>query len=105
MKAVVLTQEEFDILNEQIKEIKTLITQKAAKPEETVLDNADFMKLMKISKRTAQTWRDQGFISFSQIGGKIYYKMSDIYEFLNINYKPSFENKKKPVSIPARFKR
>jgi hypothetical protein len=29
------------------------------------VDNADFIQLMKISKRTAQAWRDEGKIAFS----------------------------------------
>jgi predicted site-specific integrase-resolvase len=49
---------------------------------------------MNISKRTAQAWRDEGKIAFSQVGGKIYYKMSDVQELLNHNYNPAFKTKK-----------
>ena len=45
------------------------------------IDNKEFMKLMGISPRTAQNWRDRGVIPFSQIGNKIYYLLEDI-EFL-----------------------
>jgi DNA-binding transcriptional regulator PaaX len=44
--------------------------------KETFLDNQNSCTI-KISKRTAQTWRDEGKISFSQ-GNKIYYKLSDV---------------------------
>ena len=50
-----------------------------------VLDNIEFCKKLRISRRTAQSWRDQGKISFSQIGSKIYYQISDVQEFLNKN--------------------
>ena len=53
------------------------------------LDNYEFLKVMNISKRTAQIWRDSGIISFSQVGAKIYYRFSDIEELLNKNYKKS----------------
>ena len=47
------------------------------------LDNQEFLQVMNISKRTAQSWRDEGIISFSQVGSKIYYRFSDIEELLN----------------------
>jgi len=53
------------------------------------LDNYEFLKVMNISKRTAQSWRDSGIVSFSQVGAKIYYRFSDIEELLNKNYKKS----------------
>jgi len=48
---------------------------------------------MKISKRTAQTWRDEGRISFSQVGNKIYYKLSDVEKLLQEHYNKSFAKK------------
>ena len=51
------------------------------------LDNYEFLKVMNISKRTAQSWRDSGIVSFSQVGAKIYYRFSDIEELLTKNYK------------------
>lgn len=53
------------------------------------LDNYEFLKVMNISKRTAQSWRDSGIVSFSQVGAKIYYRFSDIEELLNKKYKKS----------------
>ena len=46
---------------------------------------------MKISKRTAQTWRDEGKISFSQVGNKIYYKLNDVEELLKKHYIKAFK--------------
>jgi len=51
------------------------------------LDNQDVMLLLKISKRTLQTYRDESRIPFSQIGQKIYYRASDIEKFLKKNYR------------------
>ena len=45
---------------------------------EPFIDNSDFMRLMKISRRTAQNWRDKGLIDFFQIGHKIYYRLEDV---------------------------
>jgi len=44
-------------------------------------------KLLSMSKKTLQTWRDTGLIKFSKIGGKIYFKLSDINNTLEKHYK------------------
>mgnify|MGYP003833550829 CR=1 FL=1 len=51
-------------------------------PNDQFLDNPKFMELMGISGKTAQSWRDKGIIGYSQIGSKIYYRLSDIRELL-----------------------
>ena len=56
-------------------------------PEDIIFDNQEFLKVMNISKRTAQQWRDTGYIGFSQLGNKIYYRLSDIKALLNANPK------------------
>jgi hypothetical protein len=51
-------------------------------------DNQEFIQVMNISKRTALQWRTEGYIGFSQLGKKIYYRLSDIKALLNSNYNP-----------------
>ena len=60
-------------------------------PENVIYDNQEFMKLMNISKRTAQQWRDNNIIGFSQVGNKIYYSLTDILNLLKENYNPKKE--------------
>lgn len=55
-------------------------------PDDVFFDNGEFMKLMNISKRTAQEWRNKKIIEFSQVGNKIYYSLSDIKILLKENY-------------------
>ena len=43
-----------------------------------LIDNAEFIQLMRISHRTAQKWRDEGKVPSYKIGNKIYYKLSEI---------------------------
>ena len=50
------------------------------------LSSEDICHLLMISKRTLQTYRDQGILPFSQVGRKIYYKASDIDEYLEAHY-------------------
>ena len=61
--------------------IKTLNKPEIKKPID-IIDNPKFMELMGISQKTAQAWRDKGTISYSQVGNKIYYRISDIKELL-----------------------
>jgi len=74
------------LIKELIEKIDRL--EKKVSPIETKwLDNQEIMQLLHISKRTIQHYRDSGVISFSQIGNKIYYKLSDVQELLENNYK------------------
>lgn len=50
------------------------------------LSSDEVCHLLMISKRTLQTYRDQKTLSFAQIGRKIYYKSSDINEYLEGHY-------------------
>ena len=42
------------------------------------LHNGDVCKLLNISKRTLQHYRDTGVLPFTQIGHKCYYKCEDV---------------------------
>jgi len=45
-----------------------------------------------VSKRTLQTYRDNGTLAFSQVGSKIYYKASDVEAHLEKHYNKSFQD-------------
>lgn len=64
MEAVIFSKEQFDTVLASIEEIKAKLDNKVD-PEEDFIDNQEFLLKMKISKRTAQTWRDESKISFS----------------------------------------
>ena len=52
-------------------------------PDQTWYDNQEFLQVMNISKRTAAYWRTAKIIAYSQVGNKIYYRLTDILELLN----------------------
>ena len=60
---------------------------------QTWLDIQDTCLLLKISKRTLQSYRDNGILPFSQIGGKIYFRANDIEEHLNRHYNKAFNKR------------
>ena len=53
---------------------------------EIYLSGEDVCKLLHISKRTLQQYRDDKILPYIQIGGKIIYKESDILTILEQNY-------------------
>jgi|WetSurMetagenome_2_1015567.scaffolds.fasta_scaffold1705406_1 excisionase family DNA binding protein len=56
------------------------------------LTGDEICKLLRVSKRTLQNYRDKRVIPFSQIGRKIYYKYSDIVDYLELHYvKPYYQ--------------
>jgi hypothetical protein len=54
---------------------------------EKFLSNRDVCRMLHISARTLQDWRDTGKIPFIQIKGKILYKQSEINKLLETEIK------------------
>lgn len=73
----------YERFNQLVSKLENTRTQD---PELILLDNADLLQLFKISHKTAQNWRDNKVIAFSQIGNKLYYRLSDVYKLLDENY-------------------
>ncbi|WP_288954487.1 helix-turn-helix domain-containing protein [uncultured Polaribacter sp.] len=95
MEAIILSAQQYKELVNRLDALNKRLEEKQKSPNDTFLDNQEFLQLMNISKRTAQSWRDEGKVSFSQIGSKIYYRMSDVQKLLDKNYKAAFSNKRK----------
>ncbi|WP_165021125.1 helix-turn-helix domain-containing protein [Dysgonomonas sp. ZJ279] len=47
------------------------------------LDNQEVCQILNISKRTLQTYRDNGTLAYTQINHKIYYKPQEVKQFIN----------------------
>ena len=50
--------------------------------EEKWLDNQEVCLMMKITKRTLQTYKDKGLLPYSKLNRKNYYKISDVQALL-----------------------
>ncbi len=59
---------------------------------EKYLTNNDVSKLLRLSTRTLQDWRDNGVISYIQISGKVLYRQSDILKLLEDNFEESWQD-------------
>lgn len=86
MEIVCIESPAWEMLKRQI---RTLTTDVAALKElycsntrDGWMDSADVCRALGISKRTLQTWRNNGKIPFSMLGGKVYFHVADIGNLL-----------------------
>ena len=54
-----------------------------------LLDVQDLCLMLKTSKRSLQRYRKKGVLPFHTIEGKVFYKSSDIHEFIRNSFKPA----------------
>lgn len=104
MEAVIMTTAQFEEFAKSLKAIEEKVNEITPADKEKFVDNQEFINLMKISKRTAQSWRDENVIAFSQIGNKIYYKIGDIEALLERNYHRAYRVEARINIKPRVFK-
>jgi hypothetical protein len=73
---------EIQQLSLQIAELRQDLQNATKPPDQVILDDYDLRNYMKVSKRTTAYWREKGLITFSKINGKLYYKLSEVLEFI-----------------------
>ena len=61
---------------------------------EVFLDNNEVCKMLRLSQRTLQDYRDKGLIAFYKLEGKILYKLSDVRKMLEQNYFDAWKEKR-----------
>jgi hypothetical protein len=77
-----LTSEEIRELMITLKDIRDIIHNVGKPPEHIIFDDVDLRNFLKVSKRTSAYWREKGEITYSKLGGKIYYRLSDVLALL-----------------------
>lgn len=75
--------ERFDILMELVIDARH---QQATIDGEELLDNQDILQMLKISARSLQRYRSLGKLPYYTISGKIYYKLSDVQQFVRESF-------------------
>ena len=73
----------FDILSEYITDIQK---KRNNIDGEELLDNQDLLQMLKISNRSLQRYRSMGKLPYYTISGKIYYKLSDVHQFIRDSF-------------------
>jgi len=94
MPNLLLTENEYQDLIKRLDQIDKKISAKQISVDTIIYDNADLVKLLKISVRTLISWRAEGKIDFSQVNSKIFYTKKNLDDFLQKHYKPSFFREK-----------
>ena len=82
MEVITIESEAFKRIMERLDRLEESLQNTSQPSEKQWLNNKEFCEYLGISKRTAQNYRDTGMIPFSQIGSKIYYRLSDIINVL-----------------------
>ena len=79
MEVITFESEAFKAL---INKLETLEEKLSSMITEEWLDNQDVIQMLKISKRSLQTYRDSGKLPYHRIGNKILYRRSEIEDCL-----------------------
>ena len=74
-----------DILSEHINDLQK---KRNSVDGEELLDNQDLLQMLKISNRSLQRYRSIGKLPYYTISGKLYYKLSDVHQFIRESFNP-----------------
>ncbi len=87
-----VSQCEFQAFEERIEKLLRRLENRCTNfgLKERWLDNQEVKQLLKISPRTLQSYRDKGILPFSKLGGKFFYRASDVEKLLeqNLSFQP-----------------
>lgn len=84
---VMLPQAEWEGIKGLLKEVKdTLQTRSAEESNSQWIESAEARKMLGVSAKTWQDYRDKRVIPFSQFGRKIYVRRADIEAFMEKHY-------------------
>jgi len=72
-------------LDRILEDLKAIKDQPGIGQKSKWLDKEDLIKITHLSPRTLQNWRDHGWIPFSKVSGKIFYRAEDLDRLLNSN--------------------
>lgn len=81
----------FDILSDHITDIHK---HRNSIDGEELLDNQDLLQMLKISQRSLQRYRSSGKLPYYTISGKLYYKLSDVHQFVRENFNAPLQRTK-----------
>lgn len=73
----------FDMIGDRIDALKK---KRNSIDGEELLDNQDLMQMLRISPRSLQRYRSIGKLPYYTISGKLYYKLSDVHQFIRESF-------------------
>lgn len=81
----------FDLLSDSIRDA---YRERSSIDGEQLLDNQDVLLLLKISNRSLQRYRSSGKLPYYTISGKLYYKLSDVQQFIRDSFNAPLQRTK-----------
>ena len=72
----------FDLLGQELYESNN----RSSIDGDELLDNQDVLQMLKISNRSLQRYRSSGKLPYYTISGKLYYKLSDVHQFIRDSF-------------------
>lgn len=92
-KILLIDEQRFVKIEETLTEIASELKKLNKEPRSSWLSTKEAAAFLQVTTRTMQNYRDEGKIPFSQVGSKIYYKESDLEDFLEMHYHDAFNLK------------
>ena len=83
--SIITTDDLREFKTELLEDFKSLIELKKNQEKNRYLKSAEVMKLLSISAGTLQTFRINGTIPYSKVGGIIFYKYQDVIDIVDQN--------------------
>lgn len=84
---ILLPQSEWEGLRQELKELAKLVTNRnQSDMMNEWIESGEARKMLGVSQKTWQTYRDNRIIPFSQFGRKIYVKKADLEAFMQSHY-------------------
>ncbi len=94
MQAIIIQYEDFQKLMSKLNSLDNLIRQVQERDIDSLyFNNTQLARYLGTSKRSLQRYRDEGLITYSKVGSKIFYKFSDVVIFLESHRVGAFETK------------
>jgi DNA-binding FadR family transcriptional regulator len=92
---IIIKKESLHDIVKQIEVIGDSVKQKFVDPKTIIYNNDQLANMLGVSKSTLQKMRTEGYLSYSQIKGKFFYRHSDIDDMLVNNLTKQFRNEYK----------
>ena len=87
LQMAVVPQSFLDKLEEKIENLENILRDKSESEQNSQwIESVKIPKILGVSQKTWQTYRDKRLIPFSQIGAKIFVKRADLEKFMESHY-------------------
>jgi len=87
LQMAVIPQSFLSEIKEELRVVREILREKSEEEISSLwIESCKARKMLGVSQKTWQTYRDERRISFSQFGRKIYVKKSDLDDFMQAHY-------------------